>query len=131
MLELEALNRAFDNNMSAVEPFSLKLERIGVFRKPRILWIGLRTPEPTLLQLVDYINDIAETVLPGRIARHGSFTPHVSLFRGINAIPDDAPDEVVAWRVSDFTLVESIPNICGVEYRVLRHWMLEQQGPGA
>lgn len=102
-----------------VEPFVLRLDRLGFWRRPGIVWAGTRECPPPLLELVG--------ALQGRLARLGfppddrPFEPHVTLMRRAPRRPRLAP-VAVQWPVDGFCLVRSERDERGSVYHVVEQW---------
>ncbi|MEW6353929.1 MAG: RNA 2',3'-cyclic phosphodiesterase [Pseudomonadota bacterium] len=104
-------------------PFTLSLEQLGYWSKPRILWFGAAQSPPELLDLVRQLQEAL---------RACDFTPearpyqaHVTLARDTGAAARDNSVDAVTWQVADFALVESRNNTGGARYQVLRRWPLQ------
>ncbi|WP_157958579.1 RNA 2',3'-cyclic phosphodiesterase [Salinicola sp. CPA57] len=83
-----------------------RLDRLGHFPQPRIVWAGSQTPNDALLTL--------DTELWRALSRHGftapqrEFTPHVSLVRQAGrAATRTTLITPVIWRYDHLALVES------------------------
>ena len=86
-------------------PCALRLDRIGHFRGPRILWLGPSRPPAALLELHDQVDGLADAA--GIPAGAAPFRPHVTLCR--DAAPGRRPArfEPIDWTVDHCTLVAS------------------------
>lgn len=100
-------------------PFDLRLDHVGWFKRPQVLWLGAtETPEP-LMQLVVGLNrglrgcDIALDERP--------FATHLTLMRKIRKF-NDLVIEPIDWHVDHFCLVQSLTHPEGVEYKVVKQW---------
>lgn len=107
-----------------VPPFTLILDSLGYFPRPRVLWAGSeQTPAP-LSELV--------TMLRQGLAGCGfdlderPFRPHVTLLRKVRPRPKITPrlDRPIEWQVGHFHLVQSITHAQGAEYRIIKSWVL-------
>ena len=95
-----------------------RLDRLGHFSQPRIVWAGSRTPNEALLTL--------DAELWQALSRHGftapqrDFTPHVSLVRQADRFASqlELPEPIV-WRFDHLALVESQLGDGGSRYRPL------------
>ncbi len=103
--------------------FSLTIDHLGYWQKPRILWMGPRNTPTELWQLAGAIRDLFAAC--GVPQERRPFQAHMTLARKFSdALPAaDAP--AIEWPVSDFCLLQSVPSESGVSYRVLRSWALE------
>lgn len=98
---------------------SLLLDRVGYWRRARIVWAGSRDGcEP--------LSSLAEA-LRGGLRRIGfriearPFVPHVTLYRQARRRPKWAP-QPISWRINEFCLVRSRLASEGARYQVLDHW---------
>lgn len=110
-----------------IASFTLRLDRLGYWRKPQVVWAGTDTvPEP-LTTLVEMVTAAAAQCGFQLDAR--PFQPHLTLFRKVRKPPRNlsvvAP---IVWRAGSFAMVESITAASGVCYKVLKTWTL---APGA
>ena len=99
-------------------PGSFRLERYGVFRKARVLWVGPAQWPEELSELASACRDAAGTC--GYAANSERFQPHVTLARKVSRLPDLPAFEPVEWTFRSFSLVESVSTDRGVRYKVLR-----------
>lgn len=103
--------------------FTLQLDRYGLFRHARCLWLGPQHPTPELHMLVDQLSAVlAQLNLPVST----DYRPHISLFRNARTLPN-LPAPTLQLSVSEFILYESVSTNDGVQYRPLRHWALLDQ----
>jgi 2'-5' RNA ligase len=103
-------------------PFSLSLDQLGHWPRPRVVWVGASTMPDKLARL--------ESALRQGVTQCGidvddrPFAPHMTLFRKVSRAGRMAVAEPIEWRVDHFVLVESVTNADGAVYRVLRRWNL-------
>jgi 2'-5' RNA ligase len=104
-------------------PFDVRLDRVGWWRRPQVLWAGSASTPPALEELVQALQE--------RVARCGGevearpFEVHLTLFRKVREPPRPLPSVTpILWPVQTFALVESITAAAGADYRVLRQWPL-------
>lgn len=95
-----------------------RLDQLGHFPKPRIVWAGSRMPSPDLIAL--------NTRLWQALADHGftppsrEFTPHVSLLRQAERPASQASlTPPIVWHYDHLALVESRPEAGGSRYHTL------------
>ncbi len=106
------------------EAFTLELDRIGHFRRARVLWLGAETAPPALAGLhARLIARLARDC--GRPVETRRFRPHVTLARKVGRARPRSLDEPVAWPVTDFVLVASRLTPEGARYRIVRRWKLD------
>ncbi|MGD2081828.1 MAG: RNA 2',3'-cyclic phosphodiesterase [Chromatiales bacterium] len=104
------------------EPFTLRIDRVGFWPRPRILWCGPHEHPPALPGLV--------TALQARLKDCGfapeerAFQAHVTLARKARRTGGAELARPVTWPVSDLVLAGSRPGNPPPRYRVLRRWAL-------
>lgn len=103
----------------SITPFSLCLDHLGVFPKPKVLWMGLQEQPDALMQLSEDLCRGAEGC--GIALDKKTFNPHVTLMRKVKNL-HALEIESVQWQVRDFCLVQSVSYPEGVEYRVIKRW---------
>jgi len=104
------------------QPFELILDRIGYWRRSQLLWLG-STAMPAELQTL--VEELRAAVAPCEIALDDRpFKAHVTLVRDLRRRPGPRSIDPVAWRVTRFSLMESLPTNGGVDYRVVESWDL-------
>jgi len=104
------------------EAFTLELDQLGHFPRPRVIWAGASRVPAALRTLVQ---DLTRALLPcGYRPESRPFQAHVTLMRKAARGPRPAEIEPLVWPVGDFALVESLTLPEGAQYRVLRRWPL-------
>ena len=104
--------------------FEIKVDHLGCFQKPGVLWLGLESVPAELTELERLTGQRVSQCLAGY--QQKAFTPHITLFRKARHKQVTMDFEAVTWRAGSFVLVESNTRPEGVEYSVLREWMLTQ-----
>ncbi|MEQ5803808.1 RNA 2',3'-cyclic phosphodiesterase [Halomonas sp. H10-9-1] len=90
----------------------------GAFRRPGIVWVGGRTPDPALTALQARLWDGLERL--GHGGRPSRFMPHVTLLRRSRHLSTEAlPPVELAWRWRRLTLLRSFTLDDGPRYEVL------------
>lgn len=107
----------------AASPFELRLDELGYFPKPGILWMGPSRVPQALSRLARETDSAARRagIHPGKRA----FQPHLTLARRCRVPPPASslpPDFELAF--THFTLFESITGKTGVRYQPLASWPL-------
>ncbi len=105
-----------------LQPIVLPLQRLGYWKRPKVLWCAPETCPAPLGMLVQALGE--------RLTRCGftpearAFAPHVTLARkcpaGLNAAL--APLEEIPWTAREMVLVESLPVARPPRYQILRRW---------
>ncbi len=80
--QLEQIKQALQVSVGNIQPFSFQLTELGLFpndRRPRVIWWGLETDSPQLLQLYRSLEkQLAKCGFPHE---KRPFTPHLTLGR--------------------------------------------------
>lgn len=107
-----------------VAAFALKLDRIGDFRRSKILWMGTSAASAELTVLYQKLGlAIAEC---GYQFETRPYAAHVTLMRKcVKPVPAPA-DFSIPWQVNSFVLVESIAAAHGVTYQVIEKYPLSE-----
>lgn len=113
------IERACDGLQAAA--FTLTLDQIGYWPKPRIVWLGATTTPPALNELVVQLNAVASR--SGFAVDTRPYAPHITLARKARALKARAV-EPLAWEARSFSLMESQSTPQGVHYVELRRWEL-------
>jgi len=104
-------------------PFTLTLDHVGHWPRPRILWLGPTHTPPALWSLVEGVNGAFDTCGLSRERR--PWQAHITLARKISRAPAATDLSPIEWSISDFCLVESVAGNHGASYRRLVAWKLE------
>ena len=103
--------------------FTLRLDRIGYWPRPRILWLGPSHTPAALRHLVGDLNR--------QLGQECGYTPekrpwqaHVTLARKCTASREEPTPQTVDWAAGHFSMVESVTDPAGARYRVLDSWPL-------
>ncbi len=105
-----------------VRTFSLSLERLGWFKRARVIWLAPKSvPEP-LLRLVAGVNGV---IRRSRLrVDERPYDPHLTLVRKAARPLQELQFDPICWNISDFCLVESNTRPAGVEYKIIESWPL-------
>ena len=103
-------------------PFTLRLDRVGHWRRPRILWAGASVTPAGLMELVSGLN--AHLVPCGYQPESRPFQAHLTLARKATRPVPLAPVEPIEWPVHSFCLVRSVTASTGSRYEILHTWRL-------
>ncbi len=103
-------------------PFTLKLDRVGYWPRPRIPWVGpAETPEPLQALVQDLQCGLQEC---GFKPERRPYKAHVTLARKARPIPAARLEEPLAWQVREFVLAASHSGPKPPRYEVLKRWPL-------
>jgi len=117
--QLDALVACADSVQAGA--FELVLDQAGYWRHNRIGWLGASETPPQHIELVGQLN--AQLQAAGFPVDTRPHVPHVTLLR--KSLGGEVPAcEPVRWPVSDFVLVQSVTELDGAHYEVIRRWPL-------
>lgn len=106
--------------------FTLKLDHVGHWPRPRVFWSAPSAlPEP-LLHLVGQLRTglAGCRIVPDR----RPYRAHLTLARKVSTRVEKRAHEPLAWPVEEFHLVESRTLPAGAVYRIIASWPLETRG---
>lgn len=104
--------------------FDLEVDRVEYWRHNRIVWAGVARCPDALPLLVEKLERGLSS--SGYRFDRRPYSPHVTLLRNARRAPADSAMRAIAWPVSGFALVESVPRDNGRAYEVLREWPLSK-----
>jgi len=102
--------------------FSLSLDKLGYWPKPRILWLGAKETPKALQELVAKLS--TGLLECGYRPDTRPYQVHLTLVRKADRLVTLPSMTPVAWDVKDFCLVRSILNFKGACYEVIGRWAL-------
>ncbi len=101
-------------------PFSLLIDSVGYWRRPRLLWSGPSQVPAELEGLVCVLwNELKDC---GFKPETRTFRPHVTLARKAGAVTAFELEKGIAWDVREFSLITSDSGKNAPRYRVLKKW---------
>lgn len=108
------------------KPFTLSLNQIDFWPRPRILLLGSsETPEP----LSGLVRDLQAGLIPcGFKPERRPFKPHITLARKARRIAASVLENPLQWPVNEFVLAGSSLGREGARYQVLKRWSLVTSG---
>ncbi len=102
--------------------FMLALDRVGVFEKAGVAWLGASTLQEDLTALQ---RDLADALRSrGFPVDTRPYAPHLTLARRATVVVERRLPEAIGWRVNGFTLVSSDTAGDTPVYRTVAHWPL-------
>jgi 2'-5' RNA ligase len=104
------------------DSFSLCIDQVGYWRRPRILWCGPRETPPALRKLVANLQQGLRGC--GFRPEKRAYSPHVTLARKSRQVEDCALEQPFQWRSGEFVLVSSSDASGPPRYRILQRWPL-------
>ena len=114
--------QALEVSLDAVrcKPFEIQVNTVGCFPKPQVVWLGLKNIPPELSELEQQTAACIENY------QRITYRPHITLFRKAKISPQSDELAEINWRVNSFALVESKSYPEGVQYYVLKQWLLTE-----
>lgn len=103
-------------------PFTMELDRLGYFKRPRVLWLGCEERPAGYIELLERLAEKIATC--GFKMEVEGNRPHVTLRRKVLRPKEYADIKTIEWQVDQFVLVESVPIEGGVSYRVIESYRL-------
>ena len=111
--------------VSDVPSFNVVLDKLDFWKHNRIGYATLTSKNPTLDMLVEKLQ---QALTASGIASDGAkFTPHVTLLRNIEHIPESQNFLPLIWQVNSFVLVESEIINQNAHYKILKELPLSMQ----
>jgi len=105
-------------------PFELVIDRLGYWRRPRIVWAGCSQTPAALMDLVSCLRTATEDQC-GIVADERLYQVHMTLLRkAASGGPQGGLDTPLTVAVSNFVLMESVSVTGGVRYLPVYDWPL-------
>lgn len=117
---LEQLGDVFEGRA-----FSLRLDHLGHWRRPQVLWWGASEQPQALLDIVQGLQKGA--LQCGVEVDPRPYQAHLTLARKVKKAPAQLDFEPEAWPLREFVLVESVSSSDGLRYQVLKSWPLQEK----
>lgn len=106
-----------------IAPFSINLDQIGWWRKPKVAWLAPSRYPNELTRLAAYLHNLSEGCGLSLDAR--PYRPHLTFARNVTKAVPDTLQRPISWNINEFCLLESKSSRTGVEYQVKVRWPLE------
>ena len=103
----------------------LVLDTVGYWNHNRIVWVGAKACPAELRDLVAHIDSGVRSL--GFRTETREYVPHMTLLRRARCGPGEFAFGEVAWRATDFALIQSAPRPDGVAYEVIARWPLAER----
>ena len=118
--QLPCIERVADG--ARAEPFTLSLDRIDFWPRPRILLLGgSETPEPLAALVQGLQTGLVEC---GFKPEKRPFRSHVTLARKARRVAASALERPLQWRAHEFVLAGSSMEAKPPRYQILKRWQL-------
>jgi 2'-5' RNA ligase len=106
----------------ALPRFTLTLDQVGHWSRPRVLWLGARETPDTAKQLASQLARGCRDC--GLSLDRRPFVAHLTLKRKVREAPPPMELKPIEWSVDQFALVKSHTLPEGVQYEVVGQWPL-------
>ncbi|TPH15046.1 RNA 2',3'-cyclic phosphodiesterase [Litorilituus lipolyticus] len=117
---IAALSKALPHGQHSQH--ELLLSHIGLFSKPKVLYIGLSDTPDWLSSLQQHIHDISQRFLEG--PQHTKYLPHLSIYRKATSQPEFHTKLSMPLTIKSFSLYQSISSHSGVKYFPKKTWLM-------
>ena len=107
--------------ISLTETQTIELDHLRLFKKPKVLYLGLAQTPNWLAMLAEQLKQKALSLKIFQEAR--PYCPHITLARKAKVLPEVAPLNI-KLTVNSFSLYQSISTASGVKYRPIKTWQL-------
>lgn len=107
---------------AGAEAFDFRLDRIGCWRRQRLVWAGSAAMPGALLLLAERLGAALQG--GGFPLEHRAFKPHVTLLRDAGAVPAAGAAGPYPWPVRELLLASSENGPRGPRYRAIGRWPL-------
>jgi RNA 2',3'-cyclic 3'-phosphodiesterase len=102
------------------EPCRVVLDRLGVFGRGSVLWLGAGTIPAALQGFQQAL--VAALTAAGIGHDPKPWTLHLTLYRRLRNRPPTLAPVAIEWILTGFDLIESVGAKNGVEYHSIGHW---------
>ena len=107
------------------DAFRMRIDQLGYWRRPRILWCGPSGTPEILLRLV---SDLQQGLRKcGFKPESRPYAPHITLARKARPVADHVLQSPVHWAVREFVLAGSHAGAKPPRYQILKRWRLVRQ----
>jgi len=109
------------NKKISVDKRRLVIDHYGLFKKPKVLYLGLNTVPIWLSELAKQLSEKAIQLDIFQESR--PYCPHLSIYRKAKNLTAYLPCELTL-TINSFSLYQSISSSKGVKYSPLKTWLL-------
>ncbi len=105
-----------------VQPFTIRLDLYGYFKRSQTIWIGCSSYPNELIRLVNHLKSIG--VQCGTDFDDRPHKPHVTLFKKVPKADFPTAPVSISWKVREFHLLESLPDGNSTRYNKIGTYQL-------
>ncbi|WP_068547799.1 RNA 2',3'-cyclic phosphodiesterase [Thalassotalea crassostreae] len=116
------IDRVQVGTLLAIEPVKLTLDNLGFWKRPKILYLGVKDCPQQVYDLANFCHRVA---IQNSIALNNrQYVPHLTLCRKAKYLPPFNKSIDIELSFDSFCLYQSISTEQGVKYKVLNQWPL-------
>ncbi|MBL4909906.1 MAG: RNA 2',3'-cyclic phosphodiesterase [Alteromonadaceae bacterium] len=122
----------FSQQISPITSPILQLNHVGLFKKPKVMYLGLQTCPDWLNDLANNLSQAAIKI--GLLQEKRAYCPHLSIYRKAHAMDDgslnigmsdiEMSDKKIIIKINSFSLYRSVSSEQGVIYTPITTWKL-------
>jgi len=110
-----------NRTQTTLSPIPVTVNTLGLFQKPKVLYLGFSSFDHTLIGIAKQLNQQAKKLAIFQEER--AYLPHISLYRKSKTLPNISPSEI-SLNLASFSLYHSQSTSYGVMYSSLKTWSL-------
>ena len=104
------------------QTFEVTFSTLGLFKKPKVLYLNPDIIPPSLINLSLQINQLANQ--HGIVTEHQKYHPHITIAKKVNQLPQLTSTTSFKIRFKNVVLYHSKSTTYGVKYIKLASWPL-------
>ena len=108
--------------LSPIKPAQLLIDQLGLFKKPKILYLSNSDSPDWLLKLATKLSTYAKSL--NIFQENRPYLPHISIYRKATFLPSIVNKPNIELTINSFSLYQSISTVNGVSYRAIKTWTL-------
>lgn len=118
---LKAAQRLSEQLNVATQAHSISLDKLGLFKQPKVLYLGLSTIPNWMSLLAQKLQ--SEALLQNIFQEKRPYRPHVTLYRKVSLLPD-VNVQPILLKCTSFSLYLSENSGSGVQYSPIYTWQV-------
>jgi len=112
------------NELAPITTNSLSIDYYGLFKKPKVLYLGNNEVPDWLSLLVNKLTTTANNL--SLFQEERNYLPHISIFRKALFIPNNLSNPRISIIINSFSLYESVSLNNQVIYKPIKTWCLNK-----
>ena len=109
-------------SLTPINPQTLIINEVGLFKKPKIVYLSNKVTPPWLLKLATALSSSASEL--ALFQENRPYLPHISLYRKASYLPSLTIQPNIKLTIESFSLYQSISSTSGIKYQVIKSWNL-------